>query len=239
MLIAAFLTLLICGCGSQQQTSTASYFQQMPNGPATEETAKILAESHRILANLRDTDYTNKLVIDEAAGKYYLMCAQLTDYIIERALPGHYKIFPKKTEYFGQILDYYRFFQPGREKFAREMGWQLVFNPIDARPGDLIYWEDKNPQTGEMNGHIAVMDSLAEETIDGEFKISVIDSTFRGHKMSPAEKTQVGIGTGFMWFHVDQSGNIDGYRWSSEHYKLFKPIFDGRSSILFLRAVKI
>ncbi len=238
LLISTLTASFVFGCSSRRQLSLTGS-KKAPNSPATPETAKILKEARRILGNVRDTDYTYNAVIDEAAGKYHLMCAQLTDYILGRALPAHYKIFPKRTESFGQILDYYRFFEPAREQFAKEMGWKLIFDPKDARPGDFIYWEDKNPETGDITGHIAVMDSMAEETIDGEFKINVIDSTFRGHRISPAEKRQVGIGTGYMWFHVDENGKIDGYRWSGEHYKLFKPVFDGRSSILFLCAVEI
>ena len=58
---------------------------------ATPETEKILKETHRIQANVKDTDYVTPASIDEATGKYHLTCGVLVNLVIENCLPRHFE----------------------------------------------------------------------------------------------------------------------------------------------------
>jgi hypothetical protein len=232
--------LILCQCGKLNAGVKSTDSLDASAAPATPEAERILKKTYRIQANIKDTDYVTPASIDEAAGKYHLTCGVLVNLVIENCLPRH---FEKMTALNGGrkfgSSSYYRVLSAEPFDTSGQNGWQQLRSPADVRPGDIIAWFGIDPETGRRNSHVLVVDSLPGKTIDGEFKIKVIDSTFRGHKMSPAEKTQVGIGTGFMWFHVDEGRKIDGYRWSGEFYSLVKPVLDGKSSITILRAVAL
>ena len=235
----------LTGC-SRQQTSlhdrleTTSFNSEFV-GPATPQAEKIVKETLWILANIKDTDYISRPSIDEAVGKYHLTCGTFVSLVLQKSLPEHFeRLTLLNNNRRPGSSTYYRILSTMPTEKADQNGWLQILSPAHARPGDIIAWRGIDPETGRRNTHVLIVNGMPEETIDGEFKINVVDSTYRGHRMNPTETRQVGIGTGYMWFHVDHGGKVDGYRWSGEFYKLFKPSSEpGKSSITIARAVAL
>jgi len=237
-------TTLLGGCGSLnfgEKKAASSGFIPAPTGPATPQTEKIIHQTHWILSNIRDTDYISRPSIDEAAGKYHLTCGPFLSLVLKKSLPEHFeRLTALNNNRRPGSSSYYRIFSKRPTEKPGQDGWLQILSPAHARPGDIIAWRSIDPETGRRSTHVLIVNGMPEKTIDGEYKINVADSTYRGHRMDPTETRQVGIGTGYMWFTTDANGKINGYRWSGEFYKLFKPSFESdKSSITIARAVAL
>ncbi|MCX7046496.1 MAG: hypothetical protein NTX50_13555 [Candidatus Sumerlaeota bacterium] len=84
---------------------------------------------------------------------------------------------------------------------------------IDARPGDILAWESRNPKTGT-TGHVIFIASIPKREANGLIRVTIIDSTSLPHSNDSRKKGESGIGEGTMWFGVDESGRPVQSYWS-------------------------
>lgn len=190
---------------------------------------RIASELHRILANLKHTEYSHPTIVDEARGDYRCDCSGLACYVLSRQLPEHYRKIPiapgQKRQ---RAMDFHAFFAglPGDEK-GRD-GWRRIVRLVDALPGDVIAWRALEPKVNN-TGHVVLVDSTPQVMADGQVRVTIIDSTTNPHENDTRAKGQTGIGRGTMYFTVDREGKPVAYRLTGPQGKLYeRPIAIGR-----------
>ena len=218
------LEVILVGWTSAQEATA-------PSGPASVESPRqrVSAELHRILANLKYTEYSHPTLVDEGRGDYRCDCSGLACYVLSRQLPEHYQKIPiapgQKRQ---RAMDFYAFFAglPGDEK-GRD-GWRQVVRIVDALPGDVIAWRALEPKVNN-TGHVVLVDGVPQVMADGQVRVTIIDSTTNPHENDTRSPGQTGIGRGTMYFTVDREGKPIGYRSVGPQGKLYeRPIAIGR-----------
>lgn len=182
---------------------------------------RIVAELHRMLANLRSTEYAHTTRVAEAKGEYVFDCSGLACYVLRRQLPEHYRNIPvAKNRKRPLAVDFYQCFAAAPTDEAGRNGWRRIARLADARPGDIIAWRSSAPRAGRSTGHVVIVDDQPAKGANGEFRLTVIDSTSSRHGNDTRKPGQTGLGRGAMWFSVDGDGRPVGWRWGSPKHQL-------------------
>ena len=172
-------------------------------------------EAHRIHANIRETWYSHKTVVDEGTGRYGVDCSGFATLILKHAAPRQLAAVPHKdTRRRPLAYEFYEAFAdapPTAKESAT--GWLRVERLRDARPGDFIAWRKIHLEPGESTGHIVMVDEAPVREPDGRYRVVVMDSTSAPHANDTRKDGANGIGRGTMWFAVDDAGRPTGINW--------------------------
>jgi len=189
--------------------------------PASAPPDRIVAELHRMLANVRLTEYAHTTRVDEVKGEYVFDCSGLACYVLRRQLPEHYRNIPMaKKRPRPLAVDFYQCFAAAPTGEAGRDGWRRIARLSDARPGDIIAWRSAAPRAGGSTGHVVIVDDQPVIAANGEIRVAVIDSTSSRHGSDTRKPGQTGLGRGTMWFAVDGEGKPTGCRWGSPKHQL-------------------
>jgi len=207
---------------------SAAGFAATPRQPSS----AIRQEAHRILRNLRSSEYSHTTKIDELTGRYAVDCSGLVTAVLRKAAPRHLAAIalPKGRRRPRAVEFYNAFISAPADKDAKGR-WRRIDRLQDVRPGDLIAWRRQVVETGKSTGHILIVDEAPIDEGNGVFRITIIDSTVGPHADDTRKPPAGGVGRGTMWFKADAEGRPTGYRWKAAKGAFRKaPLAIGRAS---------
>ncbi len=191
---------------------------------------RILCQAKQILSSLKSTHYSHKADVNESSGSYILDCSALVCYILSLAAPESIASVPVDPNHrHAQARKFYETFSNAPTMSAKD-GWQRIIRLMDAEPGDLIAWrKDPVAQKGD-TGHIVIVLEKPVEEKDGAIRITAFDSSRGIHAQDTRREGTSGVGSGVMWFRVDETGAPIALHWSSREKKpVAVPIAIGRA----------
>jgi hypothetical protein len=181
--------------------------------------SRIVAEAHRILANLHSSEYSHKTHIDESAGSYAVDCSGLVCAVLKKAAPAQLAAVPKaKGQARQRAAEFYDAFALAPTKApttASTRPWRRIARLANAAPGDLIAWRRPIIEAGQDTGHIVIVDQAPIAEGNGIFRVTVIDSVTAPHSDDTRKPPATGLGRGTMYFKVDRQGRPIAYSWKS------------------------
>jgi hypothetical protein len=188
--------------------------------PATTASEKCLAEAQRILTTFKTSEYSHTTSVDEDSGKYNVDCSGLVCVILKKTAPLALKEVPKVHGKSRPLAaDFHDAFERA-PSVKTDKKWLRIDRLADARPGDLIAWRRAEITPGEDTGHIVIVAEAPIKEDDGQFRVTLIDSTKTAHANDTRKEDANGVGRGTMWFAVDENGKATGYRWKARTGKL-------------------
>lgn len=185
---------------------------------------QVLEESQRIFANTQKTCYQHNAYIDESQGVYELDCSQLVEFIIKKVQPNALVSIPIVTKmnrlqsaglYEAILYD--------------STHWKVISNLMDAQPGDIIAWRNKEIQPNRNTGHIVIVTEPPVPLDNNIISVRILDATSSRHDNDTRPPKTNGVGQGTIRFQVDSSGSPSGLYWSSRQSEpKYKAIAIGR-----------
>lgn len=191
-----------------------------PVASATTLSARLLAETDRILARVKESHYTHQRFVDEASAVYDFDCSGYVGYALQRVCPEaeadlgtHRKDTRPHTSEFVLLLG-------SIPKGEARGHWLRVARVQDLEPGDVIAWESpgKKPDGETIQPHTMVVHGpVRKDPADpDELIVPITDSTHSPThtRDSRKESGATGVGTGTIGLIVDGDGAPTAYRWS-------------------------
>jgi hypothetical protein len=192
----------------------AALFALAGAAPANKELpgSRLLEEARRIVASAKESHYSHTTEVDEDKGVFNVDCSGLVCYVLKRVAPEHLRVIDKGGHKRPLALQFY-------EAFSGETppaGWATINKLADAKPGDVIAWRKEEQVKGDNTGHVVIVDAAPVVERKGLMRVAIIDSTESPHAKDTRKEGQDGVGSGTIWFVVDQAGKPVGYKWKSE-----------------------
>ncbi len=188
-------------------------------------------QGKQIQANLKSTKYSHKTTVNEEEGIYFLDCSSLACHILSKAAPASLESVPVDPRHSrARAKNFCDTFLHAPIGKARN-GWLRITKAIDAEPGDFIAWKnDPIPPKGNTGHVVMVLEKPVLES-DGTIRVMVLDASSGRHANDTRKKGEDGVGSGTIWFKVDESGAPIAVHWSSrERPPVPHPIGIGRAT---------
>lgn len=194
--------------------------------------AALLGETNRIFSNIKETYYRNYTRVNEPTGIYIMDCSGFMTYMLRYTLKNHFNIIDSEKTFGVErpaAADYAIFFNRQETTLTSTTGWMKIPDFTKAKPGDIVAYEyyDKSNNSG----HAIILQekpwkSSITYVIDTEtcyqYITRIMDTSsihkykdsrlFYGTPFSPTDEKK-GIGTGYMYFLINDSGQIKGHRY--------------------------
>ena len=214
--IALSVTCGFCSVTIKAEDSASAGLDRSASG-----SQKVIAEAERILSQVKETSYSHKTSVDEAAGAYHLDCSGLACLVLKKTAPAALKEVPVNGgEKRALAHDFYELFKNP----ASTAHWKAVEKLKDLQPGDFIAWKNEDYQPGENTGHVMIV-AVAPVVEKGViYQVTVIDSSGSGHGQDTRKPGENGVGKGTLYFTVDSEGVPVGVRFTSPAGKLNKKL---------------
>lgn len=179
----------------------------------------ILAESNRILSNIKETEYAHTNYIDEENGIYKTNCSLLLTYILENVVPHALMEVPIEMHFqYPRASCYYEVIKNASKNHS--LHWIEISSILEAEPGDIIAWRTIGPMSKDTNtGHVCVFLKKSELEPNGTVRVTIFDSTGFPHSDDIRKKQIGGVGVGTIWFEVDEFGSPVAYFKNAEKEK--------------------
>lgn len=177
-----------------------------------------------IVANLRETKYQSKTVVDHDKGLFKGNCSGFIGYVLRENFPEAYlSVRGNRAPWRARPLavTYYETFVSVGENDLSKPSWQRVRRMMDVKPGDIIAWRKLTLAEGLNTGHICMIAGKPVMDPDGRVRVRIIDSTSGHHAKDTRKPGTNGVGAGEMWFAVNAAGEPEGY-WLHEKSKRSK-----------------
>jgi hypothetical protein len=218
-----------CFPASDRATSRLATATTASTGPATSVSTQVQSEARRILANVRDTRYQHRTLIDEKRGIYKLDCSGLACAILRKVARRQLSEVAIETGKSRQrAWEFYETFAHGTDQGTP--GWRTVGKMLDAVPGDLLARRRPEFKKGESTGHVMVIDEIPVLEKPGLVRVVVIDSTSQPHSNDTRLSGTDGVGRGTIWIEIDPQGrpvawrNLLGAKASAAHFAIGRVI---------------
>jgi len=172
-------------------------------------------QAKQIQANLKTTKYNHKKTVNEEEGIYILDCSSLACYILSKAAPASLESVPVDPHYrHARAKNFCDTFLHASTNKSHN-GWLRIVRVIDAEPGDFIAWKkDPMPPKGDTGHVVMVLEKPVLES-DGTVRVVVMDASKGRHANDTRKKGEDGVGSGTIWFKVDESGAPVAVHWST------------------------
>jgi hypothetical protein len=188
---------------------------------------QIAAQAEFIVNNLQQTDYQHTENIDVDLGIYDCDCNGFVGFVMERAAPDHYAMIPKETDQpRPRAFEYYDFISVLTPESAG--GWHRIDFLRDARRGDIITWRFAEIEPGHDTGHVLLAAETPVVDASGNFSLRVYDSAAEPHFEDTRGDGESGVGSGFINFTVDDSGQPTAFQFAPSEAFTALPIAIGR-----------
>jgi len=189
-----------------------------------QDSAHYRAKMEGIVANLKETKYQSKTVVDHGQGVFKGNCSALIGYVMRENFPEAYlSVRGRRAPWRVRPLavTFYETFVALKEDRANRPAWEAVTRMMEVKPGDIIAWRKLTITEGLNTGHICMIAGEPVMEGDGRVRVRIIDSTSGRHANDTREKGSNGVGAGEMWFAVNEAGAPVGY-WLHEKSKRSK-----------------
>lgn len=191
---------------------------------------EIYEEATRIFETMHETHYDHHSSIDEKQGYYSLDCSGFVCHILQKKAPMSLRVLPvDKHHTHARAQNFYDYFK-SLQNVSSQKEWMPILRIKDLEEGDIIAWKYDPSLQKKDTGHVVIVQQkpLLEE--GNLYRIRVIDSSKGKHANDTRAKEKDGIGSGDMWFRVDESDYPIGLYWSSKEKKESQhPIAMGRA----------
>jgi len=197
----------------------AGFFETQIAASEKSASTRVLAQTGKVIANLKITRYSHRAEVNEKAGLYALDCSGLAFFLLQKAAPNALSSIPvEKGHIRPRAVMFYSVFSTASEK-GGDRGWQRIPRLLDALPGDFIAWRlPVIPEKGD-TGHIVILIEKPVKEKDGTVRVVVFDSSKSCHAKDSRPEGTTGVGTGTMWFSADKIGAPVSFYWSSRKNK--------------------
>ena len=179
---------------------------------------EVFQEAQYILQTHQESHYDHKTVIDESKGYYRLDCSSFVCHILRKKAPLSLTMLPIDTHHMhARAQNFYDYFK--QLESVPSAHWVAVKTLFDLERGDIIAWKYDPSFHKKDTGHVVI---VAEKPIQEEptlYRIRVIDASKGKHANDTRAKENDGIGSGDMWFRVNEKGAPIGLYWSSKEKK--------------------
>jgi hypothetical protein len=192
---------------------------------------QIAAQAEFIVNNLQQTLYQYSEKIDVDLGIYDCDCNSFVGFVMEGAAPDHYAMIPKETNQSRpRAFEYYDFINMLTPESRG--GWHQIDFLQDARRGDIITWRFPEIEAGHDTGHVLFAAETPAVDDSGSFSVRVYDSAAEPHfddtRGDGAGEFTSGVGSGFIYFTVDDQGRPTGFQFAPSEGFTTLPIAIGR-----------
>lgn len=165
------------------------------------------------LSEMEATNYQAKTEIDIKAKTLKCDCSGLICFALRNYFPEAYlaldgKESPWRTRPLS-VTYYETFVSAGQNPGTKP--WKRIRKIANLKPGDLMAWRKTEIKKGVSTGHTMMVAQHPVKEPDGRYRIRVIDSTNVPHANDTRNEGQLGVGSGDMWFTVDQNDEPTGF----------------------------
>ncbi|MCX6855730.1 MAG: hypothetical protein NTV80_12595 [Verrucomicrobia bacterium] len=166
-----------------------------------------------MVSRMTETTYQAQTEINEETGSLKCDCSGLMSHVLRHHFPEAY-LSVRGME--GQdrkrplAVTFYETFAAAGEGKGNGR-WMQVQNIMEVRPGDLLAWRKDTIEQGESSGHVGMVASAPIVEKDGRVRLRIIDSTRGPHTNDLRTAESLGVGSGDMFFPVDQKGKVTGF----------------------------
>lgn len=193
---------------------------------------EVFQEANYLLQTHQESHYDHKTVIDEKRGYYRMDCSSLVCYVLSKRAPIALGMIPKDVHHsHARAQNFYDYFKT--LETMPNAYWMAVRTVTELKRGDIIVWKYDPMLRKKDTGHIVI---VAETPVQEEaylYRIRVIDASRGQHAKDTRVAGKDGIGSGDMWFRVDENNFPVGLYWSSKEKQ------EARHSIAMGRVLKI
>ena len=190
---------------------------------------EIYTEAAKILETMHETHYDHKMSIDEKQGSYSLDCSGFVSYILQKKAPLALSVLPIDKHYTRvRAQNFYDYFKR-LQKESTFTYWIPIQSMRELQAGDILAWKYDPSLQKKDTGHVVIASEKPVLEEPNLYRIRVIDSSNGKHANDTRAKESNGIGSGDMWFRVDENDYPIGIYWSSKDKKESQhPIAMGR-----------
>lgn len=179
---------------------------------------EMFQEASRILKTYQESRYSHQTMVDEQNGKYNVDCSAFVGYILQKKAPLALEALPidlgHKRVRAQNFYDYFK---------ALEHTPSVHWIPIEAfsklERGDVIAWKYDKALQKKDTGHVVIVSEKPIQEEQNLYRVRVIDASKGKHAHDTRAENQDGIGSGDMWFRVDEKDSPVGLYWSSKMKK--------------------
>ena len=179
----------------------------------------LAAEAARELSDMRSTDYTHEVAVDESSGTFDYDCSGFLDYALIRVLPEHFRELEAATETRPRAQDYVTYFTG--DQFSLPADWSQVAHVADLQPGDIVSWLAVPDDYGD-TGHVMIVRSppRVDAVNPTAFDVDIWDATLDVHGTDDSRigssAGSTGLGTATIVLYADVSGAPTNHSWSEK-----------------------
>lgn len=168
-----------------------------------------------VFTSMQHTRYEHKTAIDETNGIYHVDCSSFVGFLLQKSsLQAYTALSIDKGHARPRAQNFYDFFASLNENEQKE-GWQGIKAMQSLQTFDIIAWKYDARLGKKDTGHMVIVYEKPIKEADGRYRVRVLDASKGTHANdSRAQKSEGGIGTGVMWFRVDEEGKPFGVYWS-------------------------
>lgn len=175
-------------------------------------------EASSTLKTYQQSRYSHQTMIDEQKGIYNVDCSAFVGYILQKKAPLALEALPIDSGYKRvRAQNFYDYFK------ALEHTPSAHWIPIEAfsklERGDVIVWKYDKALQKKDTGHIVIVSENPTREEQNLYRVRVIDASKGKHANDTRAENQDGIGSGDMWFRVDEKDSPIGLYWSSKDKK--------------------
>ncbi|AOO64674.1 hypothetical protein [Sulfurospirillum halorespirans] len=179
---------------------------------------EVFQEAQHILQTQQESHYDHKTVINESKGYYRVDCSSFVCHVLRKKSPLALAMLPIDVHHVhARAQNFYDYFK--QLESVPNAHWMAVKTLFDLERGDIIAWKYDLSSHKKDTGHVVI---VAEKPIQEEqtlYRIRVIDASKGKHANDTRAKESDGIGSGDMWFRVNEKGAPIGLYWSSKEKK--------------------
>lgn len=178
---------------------------------------EVFQEAKHILQTHQESHYDHKTMIDEARGHYHVDCSSFVSYVLHKKAPLALALLPIDAKHTrSRVQNYYDYF---KNLEAPNCHWMAVKTVAELERGDMIAWKYDPSLQKKDTGHVVIVSEKPVQEESHLYRIRVIDASKGKHANDTRAEGIDGIGSGDMWFRVDEKGSPIGLYWSSKAKK--------------------
>ena len=168
---------------------------------------RLSRRAEQMMSTMKGSEYAHQIHIDEEAGFFQTDCSGLIRHLIQKeAAPALISLVGDEAPWRSRPLAVTFYETIIRAGTGSVDGWKKINRLADAKPGDIIAWRKDKLEKGSTTGHVLLVVNHPVIEVDGRYRVRVFDSTRSIHAEDTRPDGSAGVGTGTMWFEVNETG---------------------------------
>jgi len=178
---------------------------------------EVFQEAQTILQTHQESHYDHKTVINESKGYYRVDCSSFVSYVLRKKAPLALALLPIDAKHTrSRAQNYYDYFKALESPNSH---WMAIKTVAELERGDMIAWKYDPSLQKKDTGHVVIVSEKPVQEEAHLYRVRVMDASKGKHANDTRAEGSDGIGSGDMWFRVDEKGFPIGLYWSSKAKK--------------------